>query len=539
MLPRDVPSLRLILLGGEALPPPLVAALVEARPAHLQHLWPDRGDCRRDRRRGAAGRDRSPSAGRSPTTRLCRRRGAATLVPAGRAGRAADRRPRHRQGLSRPPRADGREIHRQSVRGIGSDPSSTAPAMPSASTQTGNIVFHGRIDDQVKIRGFRVELGEIETKLADEPGVTQAAVVLRQDDGIDRLVAFVVPEPGVASTRRRCAPRCATSCRPTWSRRISRPSRSLPRHGLRQGRPQGAEGRAADGAGARRRAGAAAQRDRGGAARRRQARASARQTLPLEADFFIDLGGHSLLAARFISDRARDAGLCRRSRCRTSMARAPCAAWRRLLGRARRRRRRLRSLLHAAPLPAPLPVRPAPRRRRCRSSSALTTAQWLGIFVTYMLLVGRGSGARRRRSSRCSASMSPSTSSRALIAIALQMAGARAHEARPSIRSGASITSAGGSPQRLAGAGPHQMAAGLAGDALATAAARRQGRRATSSSPIIEAGAVDLDRDRRRRRPRRARPRFANAEVIGNELVIGRDHHRQGCLCRHLLRLRP
>ncbi|RYG53524.1 hypothetical protein EON80_32620, partial [bacterium] len=62
----------------------------------------------------------------------------------------------------------------------------------------GNIVFHGRIDDQIKIRGFRVELGEIESKLADEPGVAQAAVVLRSDDGIERLVAFVVPEPGVA-----------------------------------------------------------------------------------------------------------------------------------------------------------------------------------------------------------------------------------------------------------------------------------------------------------------------------------------------------
>ena len=37
--------------------------------------------------------------------------------------------------------------------------------------QRGNIVFHGRIDDQIKIRGFRVELGEIESKLGDEPGV--------------------------------------------------------------------------------------------------------------------------------------------------------------------------------------------------------------------------------------------------------------------------------------------------------------------------------------------------------------------------------
>jgi non-ribosomal peptide synthetase-like protein len=58
----------------------------------------------------------------------------------------------------------------------------------------GNIAFHGRIDDQIKIRGFRVELGEIESCLADEPGIAQAAVVMRQDDGIDKLVAFLVPD---------------------------------------------------------------------------------------------------------------------------------------------------------------------------------------------------------------------------------------------------------------------------------------------------------------------------------------------------------
>ncbi len=60
----------------------------------------------------------------------------------------------------------------------------------------GNIAFHGRIDDQIKIRGFRVELGEIESCLAEEPGIAQAAVVMLQDDGIDKLVAFLVPDTG-------------------------------------------------------------------------------------------------------------------------------------------------------------------------------------------------------------------------------------------------------------------------------------------------------------------------------------------------------
>ncbi|TCT08594.1 Pls/PosA family non-ribosomal peptide synthetase [Paralcaligenes ureilyticus] len=54
----------------------------------------------------------------------------------------------------------------------------------------------GRADDQIKIRGFRVELGEIEAVLAQQPGIGTAAVVLRQDQGIDQLIAFWVAGNG-------------------------------------------------------------------------------------------------------------------------------------------------------------------------------------------------------------------------------------------------------------------------------------------------------------------------------------------------------
>jgi amino acid adenylation domain-containing protein len=61
-------------------------------------------------------------------------------------------------------------------------------------TADGNIEFLGRIDHQVKVRGIRVELGEVETSLAQHPGVKETVVIDQEGHaGNTRLVAYVVP----------------------------------------------------------------------------------------------------------------------------------------------------------------------------------------------------------------------------------------------------------------------------------------------------------------------------------------------------------
>jgi amino acid adenylation domain-containing protein len=80
------------------------------------------------------------------------------------------------------------------------DPFSPNPA--ARMYRTGDLVrwnaddtlqFVGRRDHQIKIRGLRVELGEIEARLAEHPGIREAVVLAREDrSGDRRLVAYVI-----------------------------------------------------------------------------------------------------------------------------------------------------------------------------------------------------------------------------------------------------------------------------------------------------------------------------------------------------------
>lgn len=64
-----------------------------------------------------------------------------------------------------------------------------------------DLEYIGRIDHQIKIRGFRVELGEIEARLAEHPGVQNAIVLPREDmPGDKRLVAYLTLRHETAKT---------------------------------------------------------------------------------------------------------------------------------------------------------------------------------------------------------------------------------------------------------------------------------------------------------------------------------------------------
>jgi non-ribosomal peptide synthetase-like protein len=168
-------------------------------------------------------------------------------------------------------------------------------------SEGGPVYCLGRVDNQVKIRGFRVELGEIETALANQPGVATAAVILRPIEEIDQLVAFVVPAKGkdpldIAALRQALAGSLPPYMVPAHievlpqlprlaSDKIDR--KALLRLPLTQAvaRQDGPEPRNDD--------------EKALFAVLRKLMPD--QTLRPEADFFTDLGGHSLLAARLVS----------------------------------------------------------------------------------------------------------------------------------------------------------------------------------------------------------------------------------------------
>lgn len=269
---------------------------------------------------------------------------------------------------------------------LGSDPVLYRSGDAAVIDHQGNLQFRGRIDDQVKIRGFRVELGEIEAKLGESAGIEAAAVVLRHHDGLDELTAFIVPTRGAVvdskllrSELRAKLPAYMVPSRfetlaalPTLvSGKIDRNSlKKLELVPLASGEAQEEPRNETEAVLL-----AAAKR------------VLPLQPIPLDADFFTDLGGHSLLAARFVSVVRETPALAAITLQDVYMARSLRAIAELLQGK-----------LLSQGDGSDLSFTPPPWRRRflCGLAQAaampfilsLIAVQWLGVFMSYMLFTG-------------------------------------------------------------------------------------------------------------------------------------------------------
>ena len=299
MIARDVPGLRLILLGGEALPAPLLARWAKPGRRLFNTYGPTEATVVATVAELTAG---DPVTIGRPipnyTAYVVGEDG--RLCPKGVQGELLIGGPGVARGYLARAELTAEKFIRNPFGGDGRDPILYRSGDAVSLTRAGDIAFHGRIDDQVKIRGFRVELGEIEARLAHMPGVAQAAVVLRSDDGIDRLVAFLVPErdapPETRDLRNRLRKEVPAYMVPDHFETAS----ELPR--LSSGKVDRKSLRALS----------IAYGDAGGEqempANETEAallvagkRVLGERPLALAGDFFTDLGGHSLLAARFVS----------------------------------------------------------------------------------------------------------------------------------------------------------------------------------------------------------------------------------------------
>ncbi|MCP8939068.1 amino acid adenylation domain-containing protein [Alsobacter sp. SYSU M60028] len=391
ILSQDVPTLRLILLGGEALPASVVQRWAREGRRIFNTYGPTEATVVATACEARPGETVS-IGGPIPNYSCYVVAESMTLLPPGVQGELLIGGPGVARGYLQRPELTEEKFIANPFASDGLDPVLYRSGDAVSLDEQGRILFHGRIDDQVKIRGFRVELGEIEAKLDELPGVAQAAVVLRNDDGLDRLIAFIVAEPGTDVDRMQIrvalAERLPSYMVPSRFEMLD----SLPR--LISGKIDRKALRAAPLSSGQERSDEqeAARTPTEAALLAAAQRVFPGQTLPFDADFFTDLGGHSLIAARFVSAVRETPAL-------SGMMLQDIYGARTLRGMAALIDGRAPAGPH---VPRDLGFAPPPFMRRflCGAAQAvampfilgLVTLQWLGLFLASVYLLQDDAG---------------------------------------------------------------------------------------------------------------------------------------------------
>ena len=390
MITRPVPTLRLILMGGEALPAPLVTRWATSSCRLFNTYGPTEATVVATACEAIPRRPVTIGGPIANYTAYVVDEGG-RLCPPGRPGELWIGGPGVARGYLKRPELTAEKFVENPFGGDGNDPVLYRSGDAVSVTPERDLAFHGRIDDQVKIRGFRVELGEIETRISHLAGVSQAAVVLRHDDGLDRLVAFLVPERGAELTAAALRTDLRRDLPPYMVPDHFEVAETLPR--LSSGKIDRKALRAAaiswtETTGEQEDPGNETEAALLVAAKR----ALGERAIPFGADFFADLGGHSLLAARFVSAVRESPALASLTLQDVYKHRSLRAMSDELIART--------GGVGAETAIRDLSFEPPPLRRRflCGLAQAvalpvviaLATTQWLGVFVTYLVLTGEG-----------------------------------------------------------------------------------------------------------------------------------------------------
>ncbi|ETK30636.1 hypothetical protein MPTA5024_39290, partial [Microbispora sp. ATCC PTA-5024] len=315
-IPRDLPAVRTVLVGGEPCPAPLVERWSRPGRRILNTYGPTEATVTATWAELLPGRP--VTIGRPlPTYSVVLLDERRRPVPDGEVGEICVGGPGVARGyVGRPdltaerfidhPLAGGGRLYRTGDLG--------------RTTADGEIEYLGRADAEVKVRGHRVDLGEVEGVLMEEPGVAAAAAALAPagDGRPAELAAYVVPAPEHGNGRDGDGAALAGRLRDRLRRALPAymvPSfldvvaalPAMPSGKVDRSRLPPPSGRRLPGSGP-----AVPPRD---AIEERVRAAWAEEfgvepaSVSVEADFFTDLGGHSLLAARVVSLlRVRDVG---------------------------------------------------------------------------------------------------------------------------------------------------------------------------------------------------------------------------------------